>query len=190
MNEIAVFLCSKTPNMALPWAKAGIECYCVDIQHSIRKPRRDGLINFVWGDCRTWEPPAGKRVIFGFGFPPCTDDAVSGARDFVLKGPELLADSMRLFNACRQAFRWAGCPYGIEHPVTTLSSIPHIGKWSFTFNPCDYGGYAGGENDGYTKLTCIWRERLHRAGEAAYPAGRRLQDAPHDPERRQGGQAR
>ena len=39
MKPTAIFLCSKTPNMALPWAEAGYDCICVDIQHSIRRDK-------------------------------------------------------------------------------------------------------------------------------------------------------
>lgn len=57
MTPCAIFLCDKTGIAAKPWADAGIECWCVDIGHSIRRPRKVGNINFVWGDVRTWRPP-------------------------------------------------------------------------------------------------------------------------------------
>jgi hypothetical protein len=34
---IAIFLCDESGIMAQPWAEAGIECYCVDVKHSIRR---------------------------------------------------------------------------------------------------------------------------------------------------------
>ena len=44
MDRPAVIsLCDKTGNMVRPWAEAGFECICVDIQHSIRKDRREGF---------------------------------------------------------------------------------------------------------------------------------------------------
>jgi hypothetical protein len=45
-------------------------------------------------------------------------------------------------------------PYMMENPVTMLSSIPHIGKPNYYFNPADYTGFELGDN--YTKKTCIW----------------------------------
>src|SRR5579859_626327 len=101
MNIIAIFLCSKTPIMAEPWADAGVECWCVDTQHSIRKPRKEGNINFVWGDVRSWRPPEGRKIIFVAGFPPCTHDTVAGARDFETKGGCMLRDSLETFEAAR-----------------------------------------------------------------------------------------
>lgn len=135
--------------MALPWAEAGYECWCVDIQHSIRRPRQEGNIWFVWGDCRSWRPPEGRRWVFGAGFPPCTYDAISGARDFVIRGANMLRDSLETFEACRMALAYSGAPYLVEHPGTILSTLPHIGPPDHKFDPCDYG-------DPWTKETWLW----------------------------------
>lgn len=150
----AVFLCDLTGRMAEPWAEAGIRCYCVDVQHSIRKDRIEGNIHFVWGDVRTWTPPRGVRPIFGGSFTPCTDVAVSGARDFQKKGGYLLRDALEAFEAARQCFEWADIPYFQENSVGVLSSIPHIGKPDHYFHPHEYAGWC--EEDNYTKNTCIW----------------------------------
>lgn len=149
MKDAAIFLCSKTPNMALPWADAGVECYCVDIQHSIRKPVQIGNIHFVWGDIRSWIPPEGLNILFAAAFPPCTHDAVSGARDFETKRGNMLRDSLETFEAGRMACAWSGAPYIVEHPKTCLVSVPHIGEPNYKFNPNDYG-------DPYTKETWLW----------------------------------
>lgn len=154
MQEIAVFLCCVTPNMALPWAQAGVECYCVDTQHLIRKPRREGNINFVWGDVRSWRPPANKKIIFGAAFTPCTHVAGSGSRDWPTKGGYMLRDALEMFESARQALAWSGAPYMLENSVGLLSSIPHIGKPDFYFDPHEYAGWC--EDDNYTKKTCIW----------------------------------
>jgi len=58
--QIVVSLCDLTGNFVRPWAEAGFDCYCVDIQHSIRRDRIEqfgaGRIHYVWGDIRTWTP--------------------------------------------------------------------------------------------------------------------------------------
>lgn len=154
MIDAAIFLCDLTGNMALPWAEAGIECFCVDTQHSIRKDRVEGKINFVWGDVRSYTLPAGYRPIFGAAFTPCTDVAVSGARDFAKKRGYLLRDALEMFEAARQCFEWARVPYMLENSVGFLSSIPHIGKPHHYFHPHDYTGWDARDN--YTKKTCIW----------------------------------
>lgn len=154
MKPAAFFLCDLTGNMAQPWAEAGIDCFCVDIQHSIRRDRVEGNIHFVWGDVRTWRPPEGYYPIFGAAFTPCTHIAVSGARDFSKKGGHMLRDALEMFEAGRQALAWSGAPYCCENPVGVLSSVPHIGKPDFYFDPWEYAALC--EDDNYTKKTCLW----------------------------------
>ena len=149
MSDSAIFLCDETGIMAQPWADAGVECWCVDMAHPIRRERVDGRIHYVWGDVRSWCPPEGLRIVFVAAFPPCTHVAVSGARDFRLKGGGMLRDSLETFEACRMAGAWSGAPWMMENPVGVLSSIPRIGEPDYYFNPCDYG-------DPYTKETCLW----------------------------------
>lgn len=153
----AIFLCDKTGIAARPWAAAGIECWCVDIDHSIRRDRVEGNIHFVWGDVRSWRPPPSRRIIFVGAFPPCTHVAVSGARDFAKKRGIMLRDALETFEAACQAIAWSGAPGFAENPVGILSSIPHIGPPTYWFHPADYAGYlADPSTDAYTKKTGIW----------------------------------
>ncbi len=146
MSEGAVIsLCDKTGNMVKPWAEAGYECYAVDIQHSIRRDRREGNINYVWGDVRSWTPP--KRPLIIFGFTPCTNLCGSGARDWKKKSWPMLRDGMDLFFAAYTAAQWAGVPYMLENPVGRVSGI--AGEFEHTFDPWEYG-------DDYQKKTCLW----------------------------------
>lgn len=152
MEERPLFisLCDLTGNMAKPWAEAGFECICVDVQHSIRRDRvrefeGGGSIRYTWGDVRSWTPP--RKPAFVACFPPCTDLTVAGARDFQTKRGYRLSDALELFDACVMAGEWSGAPYMIENPVGRLSS--HRRQPDHTFDPCDYG-------DPYTKKTCLW----------------------------------
>jgi hypothetical protein len=155
MNEIVISLCDRTGVMVNPWADAGYECWCVDIQHSIRRERHEGLKRFVWGDARSWVPPTGRKIAFIAAFPPCTHVAVSGARDFATKGPRMLTDALDLFNACLHAAEWSGAPFCVENPVGVLSS--HVRKPDHTFDPCDFAGYLDEPlAEAYTKKTCLW----------------------------------
>jgi hypothetical protein len=148
-----VSLCDETGNMVRPWADAGYECWCVDIAHSIRVPRREGNINFIWGDARTVRRPA-ERIAAVFAFPPCTHVAVSGARDFGAKGGQMLRDALEIFEACRQVCEWSGAPYCIENPVGILSSMPHVGKPDHYFDPWHYTAFEPADH--YTKKTALW----------------------------------
>ena len=154
MKQPAVIsLCDESGVMVQPWADAGYKCVCVDIAHSIRRDRVVGNVTYTWGDVRSWWPD-GYTPIIGFAFSPCTDLAVSGARDFEKKHWPRLRDGMDLFMACLQAFRWAGCPYMLENPVGRIAGIHHAP--THYFDPCDYGGYLDPPGDAYTKKTCLW----------------------------------
>jgi hypothetical protein len=155
-SPIAIFLCDESGVMAEPWAEAGIECFCVDLEHSIRRDRKVGLINFVWGDCRTWIPPARRKIIFGGAFPPCTHTANSGARDFAKKRGMLLRDALETYEACWLALGWSGAPFFVEQPRGIFSSIPHIGRPHFEFDPADYSYLADDPaSETYSKATCL-----------------------------------
>lgn len=149
MKDAAVFLCDRSGVMAEPWAQAGYECMCIDLQHSIRRPRTVGRTTFMWGDVRTWVPPHSlvERIAFLAAFPPCTHVAVSGARDFRTKGTAMLRDSLELFSACYTAARWCGAPFMIENPIGKFSD--HMGPPDQLFQPWEYG-------DLWKKKTCLW----------------------------------
>jgi hypothetical protein len=140
-----VSLADLTGNMVKPWAEAGWTCYCVDIQHSIRRDRVEGNIHYVWGDVRSWTPPTRPAIIFGF--TPCTHLCGSGARDWKKKDWPMLRDGMDLFHAARMAAEWAGCPWMLENPVGRISGLH--GASQHRFHPWQYG-------DGYQKQTCLW----------------------------------
>jgi len=161
----ALFLFNLTPTMAQPWADAGYDCYCVDVQHP-KGEHRDGRMFRVGADVHRWTPPL-RPFAFAFAFPPCTDLAVSGARWFAGKGLYALADAIALFARAADLCEATGAPYGIENPVSTISS--YWRKPDYSFDPCDYAGYAGGAADLYTKKTCLWS-----GGGFVMPTPRRL----------------
>lgn len=148
----ALFLFNLTDTMAKPWADAGVECWSVDLQHP-RGEERFGNIIRVGADIRRWRPPQ-RSWCFGFAMPPCTDLAVSGARWFRDKGLYRLAEAIELFGHSVDILESLGCEWGIENPVSTISS--YWRKPDHTFDPCDYAGYPGGSGDTYTKKTCLW----------------------------------
>ncbi|HKB53087.1 MAG TPA: hypothetical protein VKD22_03750 [Ramlibacter sp.] len=147
--------------MLRPWLDAGFECHAVDIQHPPGKTT-EGLLT-RWGmDVREWarvfvEERPDAAVVFASFFPPCTDLAVSGARWFASKeaaSPGTRARAMALVHWADEMGRRLACPYFIENPVSVIST--EWRKYDHAFHPYEYGGYRGGENDGYTKKTCLW----------------------------------
>lgn len=148
MKGTVVSLCDLTGNMVEPWAAAGYDCLCIDTQHSIRADRVEGRVTYRWADARSMTPDElPERVAIVFAFPPCTDIAVSGARDFAKKGLRRFIDALEVVEACRQLCAFSGAPWMIENPVGRLSTAWR--KPDYTFDPCDYG-------DPYTKKTCLW----------------------------------
>ena len=154
---IVVSLCDFTCNIVQPWAEAGFQCYCIDIQHQPGETV-EGNIHKIGAnilDCISTWLPAGQIIKFAMAAPPCTHTAVSGARHFLSKGPAKAAEAFALIARCQQLLTWMNCPFLWEQPVSTTST--YCGPPSYTFNPCDYAGYLQDpEPDRYTKKTCIW----------------------------------
>lgn len=144
LTMISVF--DKSQVMALPWAEAGYQCYCVDVQHPVGEtPGKHENIVLVGADILDWEPP--ENVDFAAFFPPCTNTAVSGARWMKDKGLGSLIEALQLFKRAVDIAEFLGCPYFLENPVSTVST--YWRKPDHSFDPCDYG-------DPYTKKTCLW----------------------------------
>lgn len=153
-----ILLCNLTMNMARPWLDAGYRVVMVDPQHQATKT--DGQVETISDTIIGAMPRLSQiirteNVVFVFGFPPCTDVAVSGARWFEekrKKDPHFQAKAALVAEQCRMLGLAAGCPWGFENPASVFSSI--FGKSQHTFHPHQYTGYC--KEDNYTKLTCVW----------------------------------
>lgn len=165
-------LCEASGNSVRPWAEAGYDCVCYDIQHSIRRDRVDrvglGTITYRWFDVRSMTlrdlSPNRRFVVAG---PPCTGLAGSGARDWDRKGLRGLIDALEMVEACRKLCEDSGVPYWMESSVGRLSTIWRMPD--YYFHPHEYAGYlpadyrnpdkpawVGPEVENYTKKTCLW----------------------------------
>ena len=108
--------------------------------------------------------------------PPCTEFAVSGARWWKDKPPELLINALGVLDACLRVIHavdpawWA-----LENPVGRISH--YIGKATYSFNPCDFG-------DPYTKKTLLWGRFNHPIKRPVKPTeGSKMHLLPPSPER-------
>jgi hypothetical protein len=164
-----------------PWAKAGYECWCFDIQHpEERRHERvgDGEIVFAKADLsassRDWwgilDSMRGLPVAMVFGFPPCTDLASSGALHWAAKraaDPYFQHKAVGMARMVAFVAETLGARYAIENPRGALSTLWR--KADHAFDPCDFGGYlhkAIAEHpiwpeyipafDAYTKRTNLW----------------------------------
>ena len=179
----AVFLFDYTGLMAKPWADAGYLCYCFDGQHPLGVTPSDSpnILNVgMWfnneatGDVSLLDIErvlsiTGKDIEFIFGFPECTDLAVSGAAHFERKrdnNPFFQDEAMVLVKLTKLIGDELGCKWALENPVSVISSMWR--KPDHSFHPYEYGGYLP-ENDthptypdyikprdAYPKKTCIW----------------------------------
>jgi hypothetical protein len=157
MRPVVLSLCDRTGTMVKPWAAAGCDCFCVDLQHppGMSLPG-DETVFHIGADIHQWDGWGhlpGKPVIV-FAFPPCTDLAGSGARWWSGKGLTACIDALKLVDRCRELAEKFQCPWMLENPVGRLATCWR--KPDHTFDPCDYGGYLTPPGDAYTKRTCLW----------------------------------
>ena len=165
-----------------PWAEAGHDCICFDIQHdasAANVERLDGGGSITYRhanlhDSATLDALLAEssraNVIFAMAFPVCTDLAVSGARHFHAKAkrdPLFQRKAADHARACAELFDKLGVPYFIENPVSVLSTLWR--RPDHRFDPFEFGGYIpDGEadhprwpeyiapRDAYPKRTCLW----------------------------------
>jgi len=156
--KTVISLCDLTGNMVKPWIEAGYNALLVDPQHGTT--RIEGPVMKFAGTIEDAIDYAGHLIRCGdvvmvFGFPPCTDMAVSGARWFKdkhAKDPLFQAKAVMIAEQCRTIGRLSGAPYMVENPVSVLASA--FGKPQHSFHPADYTAYEPADN--YTKKTCLW----------------------------------
>lgn len=164
---LVVSLYDESGNMVRPWADAGHECYCFDIIN--QDEERDG-IQFFGVDLRDQATTRDIKLLkpdIVFGFPPCTDLAVSGACRFAEKlkrDPLVFEKAMELVWVVPEVGEH--CPWMFENPVSIIST--RYRKPDFMFDPYEFGGYLPEDDvhprwpeyysprDAYNKKTCIW----------------------------------
>ncbi|MCP3700964.1 MAG: Dcm methylase [Aliivibrio sp.] len=181
----AIFLFDYTGIMAKPWADAGYLCYCFDGQHrpGVTTGCHDNILNVgMWlnnSHCEQFKPQyrdikeilrlVGFGVDFIFGFPECTDLAVSGASHFKKKkekNPRFQDEAMALVSLTRLLGESLKKPWALENPISVISTMWR--KPDYKFDPFEYGGYLPKDDvhptypeyikprDAYPKKTCIW----------------------------------
>jgi hypothetical protein len=165
-----------------PWAEAGHDCICLDIQHdsasaNVERFSGGGSITYRHADLHNSATLDAllvefgeSDVVFAMAFPVCTDLAVSGARHFSAKAerdPLFQRKAAHHARACAELFDKLGAPYFIENPVSVLATLWR--RPDHRFDPFEFGGYiSAGEaehprwpeyiapRDAYPKRTCLW----------------------------------
>lgn len=189
-RPVVISLCDLTGNATKPWQEAGYNVVLVDPQH--HDTRMEGRVAYVAGTVEDAMPLLGRiirerDVAMVFGWPPCTDMAVSGARWFEAKraaDPMFQAKAVAVAEQCRTVGRLSGAPWMIENPVSVLSRV--FGPASGWFHPADYTALEPADN--YTKKTMLWTGGGFvipepRRDEALGQPDDRIHKAPPGPER-------
>lgn len=180
--KIVLSLYDYTGEMVRPWAENGYECHILDIQHA---PLQNNVEHFGGGgsihkihadlhdDLYNWMniyASLAHNVQIVFGFPVCTDLAVSGAAHFAKKAKVDPLFQRKAATHAKNVATFAkllGVPYMVENPVSVLSTLWR--KPDFYFHPYEYGGYIPEDQaehptyptyiaprDAYSKKTSIW----------------------------------
>lgn len=167
--------------MVKPWAKAGFACYCFDIQHAYgefkERYKGGGSITYAKANLHSESRLLSiikkfqhENVEMVFGFPVCTDLAVSGAAHFAKKraaNPAFQIEAANHAINIQTVALLLNAPYMIENPVSVLSTLWR--KPDYSFHPFEYGGYLNQREsehplypdyiapfDAYSKKTCLW----------------------------------
>lgn len=181
MAGMVVSLYDFTGEAVIPWASAGYDCICYDIQHYHHSESRTvshglGTITYMYADLH--ERATIDAIIethrgdcaFLMAFPVCTDMAVSGAAHFaskIAKNPNVQTDAAKYAMWCAEVGEALGVPYFVENPVSVLATLWR--KSDYRFEPWQYGGYIPEDKgphpvwpeyiapfDAYPKKTCLW----------------------------------
>lgn len=172
--KYVVSLCDLSGVMVAPWVNAGFTAVLVDPQHpeGIHDDGKGVIrVGHVVDHPATWAllRKIAPHVIRCFGFPVCTDLAVSGSVRFLSKREadiHFQAKAMKLVHECRVIGEMLGVPYFFENPVSVISSIYR--KSDFSFHPYEFGGYLPEDDvhplypeyfpprDAYGKNTHLW----------------------------------
>jgi len=181
-SDVVVSFFDYSGNAVREWAELGYEAMCFDLAHKVKTYEPVGSAGGgIWyvpadlsPDGTGWD--IARRMVgikrtpaMVFGFPPCTDLAVSGAKHFATKWTADPTFQVRAVAMARQvedmAKMW-GSPYVIENPRSVLSTLWR--KPDHKFDPCDFGGYLPADDahptwpdyiaprDAYTKDTWLW----------------------------------
>jgi hypothetical protein len=169
----AIFLFDTTGYAAEPFTKAGWETYIIDIKNVglyAENPRATHVLSWDILEKEQEIIELAKGATFVFGFPPCTDLAVSGAKHFASKAknnPLFQEEAIHLARSVERIGSAANVPWCLENPVSVLST-----KWrkpNFSFHPYYYSGYLPEDDehpdypkyiaarDFYSKKTCLWK---------------------------------
>lgn len=173
MSNVLVSLFDESGNMVRPWAEAGWTCFCVDIlnETGVENVGKGAIVylNLDLTKAESLRMLAQLNPQIIFGFPPCTDLAVSGSMHFASKAakdPKFQIKAVQLAKQVMKLGNMTKAPWFVENPVSVLASMWR--KPDHYFHPYEYGMYLPAHDihprwpeyiagqDHYRKKTAIW----------------------------------
>lgn len=172
MRVVSLF--DESGNMGRCWAEKGAIVYCFDTQNKgTVVPVGKGWMYFLNQDLSLEESIEDISEIYQpdiiFGFPPCTDLAVSGSMHFknkASKNPNFQLEATSLARQVEKLGQLSEKPWFVENPISVLASLWR--KPDEYFHPYEYGGYLSEDDqhprwpeyiaprDHYRKKTALW----------------------------------
>lgn len=161
LNILSLY--DRSGRMVEPWVDAGHFCTIIDIEETRCE---NPYVTAIQADLRNWKPNIPEYDVV-FGFPPCTDLAVSGARWFktkAAKNPSFQEEALELFDKVFEIGRLVNAKVIMaENPISVISTKRR--KPNYKFHPYEFAGYLDNpELEAYKKTTCLWTE-----GEFIFP---------------------
>jgi len=172
MAPTAIFLFDTTGYAAKPFTDKGWTTYIIDtLNVGERAINPYATYTLDWNILKKESDiiSLAFQAKFIFGFPPCTDLAVSGSKHFVKKveiNPNFQQEAVYLARSVERIGIKANIPWAFENPISRLSTLYR--KPDFIFDPYQYGQYLPEDDihpdypnyinarDAYPKTTCLW----------------------------------
>ena len=179
MDKIVYSLFDGSGIMVRDWADAGCKCYCFNADSADHKGYSQYRIvheNITYVNLWIGLDFEDKVKELGipepdiiFGFPPCTNIAVSGAAHFkekLKRNPLVQIQAVQTAKIVAFLGDYYSVPYMLENPVSVLSTMWR--KPDYTFHPYEFSMYLFTEPehpvfpeyiadmDMYPKKTCLW----------------------------------
>lgn len=142
-NRVIISLFDLSGEWVRPWAEAGYDVYCFDIQNGHDITEFDVAYfteNYNFCD-----------IYAIFAACPCTDFASSGARHFSGKDEDGRTEASKelVFQAMRTIEYFRPTIWALENPVGRIERLTGLPNARMTFHPHHFG-------EDYTKKTLLW----------------------------------
>jgi hypothetical protein len=142
-DKVVLSLFDLSGKWAEPWAEAGYDVYCIDIQNGM--DINDFSVEYLMNQFDFCDVYAILAAC------PCTEFASSGSRHFKAKDEDGRTEAAKnlVFQTIRTIEFYRPTIWAIENPVGRIENLTGLPNARMTFHPHHFG-------DDYTKKTILW----------------------------------